>query len=398
MKRIGFLITNPNHHWQLVEPIVTRLKKVEIATPIIISFCGLRRMDEPIRDLQHTGIEYRLGPSLKKIGINRSSGRASLGAGASLRRKAAQFVAWHCWLKFCLPQLFEDLDGLLLLNDVAYPTSSVLNLIRRKKRIWLGLLQEGIRFPLPNESIEENYAGSELDHVFAWGESSANFFASKRQGNKPKITITGNPRINQKLETNLETAIQPTSSDCEKRGPIIGLASNPIDDQGFCSNPQKLKLLYEFFYEALAFLISNRGELWIKLHPRENVEEIMSIILKLNAAKHIKIFEENCVFSFISTVDRVIIMASTVGLESLALGKPIAVLPIPGFGFVHDYVSKGAALGLEFGRINEQLALWEDSELSTDAQAYVEQNLSVSSPTISLICETIKSELSTCLA
>jgi len=39
-------------------------------------------------------------------------------------------------------------------------------------------------------------------------------------------------------------------------------------------------------------------------------------------------------------------MASTVGLEALRHGVPLAVLPTPGHGYVHDYVQRGAALGL----------------------------------------------------
>lgn len=399
MKKVGFLITNPNHHWQIIEPIIANLKSERGICPVVISLCGLRRMKDPINEINRLDIESRLGPSLtSRVGVKQSSGKVALGSGNSFRRRLVQATTWYGWLQLRLPRLFVGLDGLVLLNDVAFPTSYLLKRLRRKTKTWIGLLQEGIRFPLPNESPMENYGASDLDCIFAWGEASARFFSRRKKHNNTKVIITGNPRINQKLSCDWSGVVEQLVQKYRPIGPIIGFASNPIDDQGFCTNVEKLKIFHDFFIEALPFLVSKQGQLWIKLHPRENREEIMAIIRKLHAMENIKIFDESCVFSFISCVGRVIVLASTVGLESLAFGKPIAVLPIPGHGFVHDYVSHGAALGLEFGKIGEQLSLWKNTTLSREALNYVEQNLSVSSQSISLICETIQRDLSNYMA
>jgi hypothetical protein len=40
------------------------------------------------------------------------------------------------------------------------------------------------------------------------------------------------------------------------------------------------------------------------------------------------------------------VWASTAGLEALLFGLPLGVLPVPGHGYVFDYVRKDAAHGL----------------------------------------------------
>jgi len=72
------------------------------------------------------------------------------------------------------------------------------------------------------------------------------------------------------------------------------------------------------------------------------------------------------------------VLASTAGLEALLFGLPLAVLEIPGVGFVHDYVSSGAALGLSWQRpLASQVntLLDNDSANHQTATHYIQRNL-----------------------
>ena len=210
------------------------------------------------------------------------------------------------------------------MNDSAFPGDRITNLLR-KRAISFDLLQEGIRFPLPNES-ETKYGGAGARKIYVWGERSATHFEKVKLPSS-KVTITGSPRF--------DMFMQKLNDDKAEQGErIIGVFTNPIDDQGFCSKLEKLKLFESFVKRAANYLNSEGVSLGLKCHPREQLIDYQNIA---NKYIHNLIVLPIDISEAINKVEAGVIMASTVGLELLAAGKNIAQIEIPGFGYVFDY-------------------------------------------------------------
>jgi hypothetical protein len=122
--------------------------------------------------------------------------------------------------------------------------------------------------------------------------------------------------------------------------------SNPIDDQGFCSTNAKMLLFRSFLQGVGPLLKSDSFVLFVRLHPRENKAEFQTVVTESGFSNKIRFVQEFPLFACLKSVELSVVLASTVGLESMLCGTPVAVLPLPSYGYVHDYVSSGCALGL----------------------------------------------------
>ena len=373
--RVGILITKPNHHWAMIRPVICELLAEQRVRPIVISLCGLRRMVDPVQDYRSLGLEYRCGPDLTRLGLKTSSGQDALGGGASINRRIIQGLAWSVLLKPTLVRKLFGLQGLLMLNDQAFPANR-LTKAAKSRGMWTGMLQEGIRFPLPNESTDSQYACSNLDVLFVWGQQSATYFADKLRAFATRIVISGNPRYYELLRKDWSVEAQVLREQNKTCGPVIGIATNPIDDQGFCNSEQKWNLLRKFLAAATAALRPVNGQLWIKCHPRESQESYQKLIGELGCSDVARSISSTNIFPFLQAIDRTVVLASTVGLESLAMNKPLAVLPVPGHGYVHDYVESKAALALHDDCMKKQIIEWLGYQTGINESLYVVRHLS----------------------
>ncbi|WP_420386075.1 hypothetical protein [Roseivirga sp.] len=216
------------------------------------------------------------------------------------------------------------------MNDAAFPGNKIVSWLNKRK-IPFCLLQEGIRFPLPGES-ESSYGSNGAKRLFAWGERSSNYFKGVTQP-ETEIVITGSPRFDQFAE-------QLKGLNKLTEGRVLGVFTNPIDDQGFCTKQEKLDLFEGFVIRATPYLKTNSIRLGLKCHPREDIHEYVEI-----ANRHYIAFElDKDIRKAIASVDAGVIMASTVGLELLAGNKPIGQLEIPGHGWVFDYIEANSTL------------------------------------------------------
>lgn len=390
MRKVGIVITNPNHHWEMVASVVHELSATKKVQPILISLCGFRRLPEP--DGVPEYIEVRYGPDMRKLGLKKESGQSELGGGGSKKRNIVHELLWWLWLRWQLMPLFKHIHGVLFLNDQSYPMNRVVPLLK-KKRKWLGLLQEGIRFPLPNETYF-GYGSSQPDCLFVWGEASAEFFSGRIDNKLTGIIVSGNPRYWELLQQDWTTEAKSLKLLYKPSGKVIGFASNPIDDQGFCDTIEKERITKDFLIAAYKVLQPEGGQLWVKLHPRENAQFIQELIEQDGLGDVIQIHVGNSIFPFLEAVDRVVILASTVGLEAMAMDRPVAVLPIPGHGFVHDYVSSGAACVLNSKQLKASLVDW----IATSAGAarmndYVNHHLQMAMDPTSIIVNSILDEV-----
>lgn len=372
-RSVGVIISNPNHHWQMVKPVIEELKVAEKIVPRLISLCGIRRMKDPVDDYRKLGIEYSLGPDLGKFGLKPNSGQQSLGSGNSKVRTIVHRLLWQVWFKRIIRRELRYLDAALVLNDRAFPMRHVVNEIKTQEK-WFALLQEGIRFPNPNEVVD-SYGSSEPNVLFAWGELSAEFFRERLANSRTKVIASGNPRYDRLLATDYSFAANDLRSRYNPTGPVIGLASNPIDDQSYCTNIEKLRLVKNFLAQSVKVLRGRGGQIWVKLHPRESISQFQQLANELKANDVIKVVDCSLIFPFLEAVDRVVVLASTVGLEALAMQRPLAVLPILGHGYVHDYVKQQAAIALELKDLDRQLNGWLDQDYGNLESAYVERHL-----------------------
>jgi hypothetical protein len=261
-------------------------------------------------------------------------------------------------------------------NDTAFPYDRIMRLYHRRQ-VPVLLMQEGIRFTLPAETDDDRYGAGGVAAIAAWGESSAAHF--RRLGVAPdSVRLTGSPRFD-----GPQLAAWMDEGEQLRRRLRLGdrtllLVSNPIDDQGFCTASEKVALLCRFTAEIAPLFDDPRFHLVLKLHRREEPQFFEDLRRGAAARDRVTILRDAPLYPLLAASRAVVVLASTVGLEALMLGRPLGVLEIPGWGFVHDFVGSGAARGLGWqAPMAPQVAELCDASggLTAAAKAYVECNL-----------------------
>jgi len=266
----------------------------------------------------------------------------------------------------------------VLPNDAAFPYDHIVSQLR-EGRVPFILLQEGIRFPLPGTEPNRAYGTGGAEAIAAWGAASAEYFRSVGAA-ADRVFLTGNPRFDGLKATNWSKVGAELKSRLGLRGECLLLLSNPIDDLGFCSRREKLALIRSFVASIRPRLDGGDLTLLLRLHGSESEDAILCALQPLGLGERVRVVTGSALYSLLSIASGAVIMASTVGLEALLLGVPLAVLRIPRVGYVHDYVSAGAGLPVDPdapspGAIDELLAAWHASSREKVA-AYVSRHLS----------------------
>ncbi|KYG82867.1 hypothetical protein [Roseivirga echinicomitans] len=320
--KLAILITNPNHHLELtIEAAKLIEKKGHHVT--YVSLCELRRMASPEDTFKSHGFDYIKLQNLSQ-NLKPSSGKLTLGKSDSFIRAVVRSAFWFIKLRPFIKKSLSGFDKVLLMNDTAFPGDKICGWLKHKS-IPFYLLQEGIRFPLPNET-EIKYGANGAEKVMVWGGRSAKYFRTITS-TETEVVVTGSPRFNKFLEDIQAYVINDTNQK------VLGVFTNPIDDQGFCSPEAKLGL-FEGFVQRAALQVQNMNiQLGIKCHPREDIQEYLTI-----ANKYVTAIElPKSIVEAISMVDAGVIMASTVGLELMGAKRGLAQLEIPNHGYVFDY-------------------------------------------------------------
>ncbi|MCE7995995.1 MAG: hypothetical protein HEP71_28705 [Roseivirga sp.] len=344
--KLAILITNPNHHLELSLG-VAKIAKAAGDEVKYISLCELRRMQSPVDTFMEEGLDFIKFSDLPQQ-LKPSSGKKSLGKSDSKLRILVQTAFWLLKLRPFIKSAFRGADKVLLMNDGAFPGNKICAWLKKKK-IPFYLLQEGIRFPLPNQS-EGKYGGAGAEKVLTWGKRSANHFR-EIVADHTRVVVAGSPRFDNFLRQVEEAAVIPNET---RR---LGIFTNPIDDLGFCSKDEKLKIFEHFIRRSADYLNSNEIVVSIKCHPREDVDEYMEIGTRY--LNHIMKSPTN-IFDAIMEVEAGVIMASTVGLELMGAGKCVAQLEIPGYGYVFDYTDDERVIKVPAEGDFELVSLFED--------------------------------------
>ncbi len=339
MKVIHFYISNPNHHWQMVKPIMIQLKLQNIRV-VLISLCEFRRMQTPAEQLNDLDIPFVSLASLKFKGTSTSTGKKFIGGNQAFLRNLIRTIIWHLKIKKELIHVNKQRpDWVVVPNDIAYPFSKICKWFVKKKIPFL-LLQEGIRFPLPNEEGGKPYGTNGAKEILTWGDASTKYFVNL--GVKAKVVTAGNPRFD---------SIFNEKMIFEKKNiPVVKYnilyVSNPVDDQGFCSHEEKIRLFTKFVHSMKEMMDQHDIHLFVRLHPREDLVSFQKAADTIATARVIWA-QEYSLFEYLQKMDLSIVLASTVGLESMMVHVPVGVIKLPRHGFVFDYVQSGSALGID---------------------------------------------------
>lgn len=342
-----------------------------------LSLCELRGLRTPVERLAAAKlpVERLLPPTVRS---SPARWRTGGGRGSVLRRWARR-VVWQAVLRPRFArQLASPPDLVVVPNDAAFPYDRLADSLRRRGIPFL-LLQEGIRFALPAAKEVRPYGSGGAIAVAAWGVASAEYFASAGVPVE-RIQVTGSPRFDGGDAEDCESAAAGLRSRLGIAGPLLLLVSNPVDDQGFCTTEEKLLLIERFLVGVAPLQSTTSLTSAIKLHAREAAEDFDAIAQRAGVAERTRILTDVPLQPLLAAASAVVILTSTVGLEALRAGRRLGVLEIPGFGFVHDYVSSGAAVGLTWSRpMHEQVAqlLRDDASAMARAHAYVRRHVSV---------------------
>jgi hypothetical protein len=334
---IDFVISSPGHHVAQILPLFEPLRQAGVRCRVL-SLCEFRGFATPVETIRAAGADCaRIVPRW----IRPSPSVGAGGQQGSPGRRWSRELVWALLLGPRLAKAWRRPGGLVVVpNDVAFPYDRLLARLRRRGIPYV-LLQEGIRFPLPSAANDAAYGTGGAVAIAAWGETSAEYFRLQGVPDE-RIFPTGNPRFDALPEPAPPRLRRP---DGERK--ILLLVTNPIDDQGFCSTEQKMAL-FRRFVEGLEPLFEDGDiELWVRPHGRESAEAYARAVHDLHRHR-ITVPAAGSLHDLLAAADAVVVTASTVGLEALLFDRPLAVLELPGVGFVHDYVHSGAAAGLRW--------------------------------------------------
>lgn len=345
--RTDFYISNSNHHWQMMAPVMQELQNVHGAGVRLVSLCEFRRMPTPVARLNELQLPFIILKGLKIKGTSTATGKKGLGGNKAMLRNILRELIWRLWLKPSFVAANNVRPARVVLpNDVAFPFDRICGWLRKKKIPFI-LMQEGIRFPLPNEEGGANYGSMGAQKIICWGESSKIYF--ERIAKKSLLKPLGNPRFDIELLRDYSDVIREMRMKYTFGQLNVIYISNPVDDQGFCSFDQKMELFSKFLQSISANLQPQGIKVIVRLHPREDSEAFKIVVNELDLEQNVIFIQDYPLFAVLSQVNAAVILASTVGLEATLLDVPIAVIELPGHGFVFDYVSSGLAYPIRLG-------------------------------------------------
>lgn len=374
MKRVDFYISNSNHHWQMMKPVMLELQNRSAIAVRLVSLCELRRMDTPEEELTSLKIPFIRLASLKFKGTTTSTGKKHIGGNRSPIRN---FLRWLVWLIKVRPRLraanADRPDYVVVPNDVAFPFDRICKWFNRNS-IPFFLFQEGIRFPLPNEGAF-NYGKNGAKYILAWGKDSEQYFKSLALP-KTKIVCAGNPRFDELASRDYTVNLASLRSEIRLGKYNLLYVSNPVDDQGFCSHEEKLGYFRSFLAGVKGLMNEHDLRVLVRLHPREDMNAFKAVVEGSFFEDKVFFVNRDPLFACLKVVDLCVILASTVGVESSLVNTPVAVIKLGKHGYAFNYVSSGCAIGLDLEKpIHDQIwsAITADNQrLRQKCEKYIE--------------------------
>lgn len=376
MARIDIVVSNDRHHWAMMNLLVRCAMKRGHSCRVL-SFCEFRGIVTPAGSLDDGRI-----PVVRLSRVHRP--RAAKGKAVAIKGNRGHLfksLAWHLFLAGNVRKaLAARPDLVMLFNDAAYPYDRICRKLR-KSRVPFVLIQEGIRYDVADSAQEGslNQGKGGADAIAAWGESSAEYFV--RQG-APRETIhlTGNPRFDEIDEVEVRSRAARIKKELELRGRTLLFLSNPIEFHGYCSIEKKFELIRDFILGLDPLFEDPEFRLIFKLHSHENPQDFHDAAGASAHTGRILIVSDYELYPLLALADGAVIFSTTAGLEAVLMGVPLGVVEIPGVGYVHDFVSGGAAVPLGWSeRMADQVErlLASKGRHQPQVQSYLDQTLAV---------------------
>ena len=326
-------------------PVCRWLADRQTCTPRVLSLCELRGFSTPTNEILSTGasckkmIPMRLSKTSFPRKAVRKHGNGRLG-------RLLRALVWYGIVRYT-PETKENGPNLVVLpNDTAYPYDILVHQLRARGIPFL-LMQEGIRFELP--SIAKNgrqYGQGGANAVATWGAGSAEYF--ERIGvAPPQIYLVGNPRLDDLKTRDWSDSAGSLAKRLGIASEVLLYVTNPIDQQGFCTTAEKYSCFLEFVHSADSFLTSSGYQLLVKIHTGESLEGYRAALKDTALKNHAIIVKDEPLYPLLHLARAVVTLASTTGLEALLMDRPLGVLPIPGHGYVYDFVENAGAVALD---------------------------------------------------
>lgn len=376
---VSFVFTNPRHHLEMMAPVADELARRGIRSELI-SLAELRGHDTPATAGQTVRRALPFNPRRRP-----SARPVASPAPTPARRERrwqkgplAQRVVWHLGLRPRMRQLLHASRVVVVPNDAVYPYLDVLAQCRGRG-IPTVLLQEGIRFALPDGYAGPVYGAQASAAVCAWGAGSAAHFAATGVP-RDRIEVTGAPRLDALDPAAHAAAGVALRAELGLRAPPLAFLSNPIDIQGYGSLAFKLDLFARLLAAAAPVVRPAGIPILVKCHLHEDPADYARVAAASPLADLVHVATGGSIFAAIAASRAAVVLTSTVGLEALLFGVPIGQLEIPGHPFAFEYVSQGAAVPLPVAS-RESLThgvaeLLEDrSARRTAGRAFVDRHL-----------------------
>ena len=337
---VAFVFTNPRHHLEMMTPVARELERRGVACTLI-SLAELRGLETPAGV---AGVRRAIPLQIRRRGGERPRPEAaSVAAEPWSRGKLAKRVVWEV-LRLRMRALLGGARVVVVPNDAVYPYLELLGDLHRRG-VRSVLLQEGIRFALPNGYPGPQYGAFVTHAVCAWGDGSRDYFVASQIAER-SIRVTGAPRLDDLDLAGWRERGKALLAEHQLTSAPIAFLSNPIEIQGYGTKQLKLSLFERFLAAAAPVVRARNIPIIVKNHLHEDPADFARIAAASPIGDLVKVLPAAPIFAAIAAARAAIVLTSTVGLEALTFGVPIGVLEIPGHGYAFEYVQRGAAVAL----------------------------------------------------
>lgn len=341
---VAFVFSNPGHHLEMMSPVARELASRGVDCTLV-SLAELRGYRTPRND-----------PRLRRaipLNLRKQSGAPSPQDSSTKppwsRGRLAQQVVWQA-LRMRLRPMLRRARVVVIANDAVYPYHELVGDLHRRDLPTV-LMQEGIRFPLPSGYHGPVYGASGNAAVCAWGEGSRDYFVASKVP-RDSIAVTGTPRLDEIDPASWQDRGRELLAANRLESRPIALLSNPIEIQGYGPKQVKLDLVARFLAEAAPAVRARQIPIIVKTHLYEDPADFARLAAASPIGDLVTILRKDVpIFAAIAASRAAVVLTSTVGLEALMFGLPLAVLEIPGHEFAFEYVQREAAIPLCAGTI-----------------------------------------------
>lgn len=372
---VAFVFTNPRHHLEMMAPVARELERRGVACRLV-SLAEFRGFDTP-KDNPRLGARLvRALPFNLRRKSTDASARPEAEPSLATKLRGVELARAAVWqlLRLRLRPLLRGARVVVVPNDMVYPYRELVAELHARG-VATVLMQEGIRFPLPSAYTGRPYGGGGAAAICAWGAGSRDYFVESAVPER-SIAITGTPRLD---GIDLSHWREQGRALLQRQGlaPPIAFFSNPIEVQSYGDKRFKLDLFAQFLAGAAPIVRARGIPIVVKNHGHEDPADFARLAAASPIPDLVTVIASEPIFAVLGAARAGVVLTSTVGLEALMFGLPLAQLEIPGHPPAFEYVPRGAATPLRLADIGvgvEEL-LADPPARKAAAAAFVERHL-----------------------